>query len=92
MGVKLHATFIAAGLPAPTLRLEALLGGGEQAADRIQLFADLARTLLPAAERLGLAPAGGVDLETLLEQMTDEVRANESLVVGHFQVGAWARA
>src|SRR5437870_951362 len=27
MGVKLHSTFIAAGLPAPTMRLESVIGG-----------------------------------------------------------------
>jgi SAM-dependent methyltransferase len=90
MGTKLHSTFIAAGLPAPTMRLEALLGGGEHMSGRLQLFADLARTLLPAAERLGVGPASDVDLEALLEQMSDEVRANGSLVVAHFQVAAWS--
>jgi SAM-dependent methyltransferase len=90
MGAKLHSTFIAAGLAAPTMRLEALLGSGEQASRRLQLFADLARTLLPAAERLGVGPAADIDLEALLETMSDEVRANGCLVVGHFQVGAWS--
>jgi hypothetical protein len=28
MGTKPHSTFVAAGLPAPSMRLEALIGGG----------------------------------------------------------------
>jgi SAM-dependent methyltransferase len=90
MGSKLHSTFIAAGLSAPTMRLEALLGGGEAPAP-LQLLANLAPTLFPAAERLGLSPAVNVDPETLLETMSAEVRANASLVVGLFHVGAWSR-
>jgi hypothetical protein len=90
MGAKLHSTFIDAGLRAPTMRLEALIGAGESADGPLQLLAGLAATLLPAAERLGLAPAAGADYKTLLEAMSAEVRANDTLVVGNFQVGGWS--
>ena len=88
MGTKLHATFVAAGLPAPTMRLEALIGS--DASGPLQLMAGLAPTLLPTAERLGIAPAG-IDPETLLETLAGDVQANGAVVVGNYQVGAWSR-
>jgi SAM-dependent methyltransferase len=91
MGSKLHSTFIAAGLPAPTMRLEALVGGGERASGPLQLMAALAPTLLPTAQRLGVAPAAGVDSGTLLERMSNGVRANNSFIVGLYQIGAWSQ-
>lgn len=91
MGTKLHATFVAAGLPAPAMRLEALIGGGGNSPDLLQLVADLVGTLLPEMERLGVATTADVGLETLVERMRDEAIASSSVVVGHFQVGAWSR-
>lgn len=91
MGAKLHSTFVNAGLAAPTMRLEALIGGGERASAPLESMAALAATLLPAAELLGIAPAVAVDPDTLLKRMTEEVRATGALVVGHHQVGAWSR-
>ena len=40
------------------LRLEALIGGGENSADVIELATTLVRTLLPEMERLGVTTAG----------------------------------
>lgn len=91
MGAKLHSTFVAAGLPAPTMRLEALVGGGERASGPLQLMAAIARSVLPAAQRLGVAGAAGVDPETLFERMSNEVQAKNSFVTGLFQIGAWSQ-
>jgi SAM-dependent methyltransferase len=91
MGLRLHSTFVTAGLPAPRMQLEALLGGGEHASDPLQLVADLAPTLRDEAEHRGLEPPANVDPVTLLKAMHDEVRENASLVVGRFEVGAWSR-
>jgi 2-polyprenyl-3-methyl-5-hydroxy-6-metoxy-1,4-benzoquinol methylase len=91
MGARLHATFTTAGLSAPTMRLEALIGGGERASSPLQLMAALASTLLPAAERLGVDSSAAADPETLLERMTEEVCARNALVIGLYQIGAWSR-
>ena len=48
MGIKLHSTFVAAGLPAPSMRLGAVVGGGVNSADCLELVTDLVETLLPA--------------------------------------------
>jgi ubiquinone/menaquinone biosynthesis C-methylase UbiE len=91
MGSKLYATFVAAGLPAPSMRLEAVIAGGANSSDRLHLAAELARSLLPAMERLGVATASTLDIETLAVRMQNEVVANGSVITGHWQVGAWSR-
>ena len=91
MGSKLYPTFVSAGLPTPTLRLEAVIAGGENASDRLFLAAELSRTLLPIMERLGVATADTVNIETLAARMQSEVIANGSTIVGHWQIGAWSR-
>lgn len=91
MGAKLLAAFITAGLPATTVRVEALSGKGAASADLLLLARNLTRSLLPEMDRLGVATRAEVRLETLLERMLGEAVATDSIVVGHLQVGAWCR-
>jgi ubiquinone/menaquinone biosynthesis C-methylase UbiE len=91
MGIKLYSTFVAAGLPPPRMRLEALVGGGANGLDLLRLTADLMATLLPEMDRLGVATAADVGLDTLLARMRDEAIALSSVIVGTFQIGAWSR-
>lgn len=90
MGTKLHSTFVAAGLPVPAMRLEALVGGATSGADCLRLVADLVCTLLPEMERLGIATAAEVELETLAERMSREAIGG-SVIFGHWQMAAWCR-
>lgn len=91
MGSKLHATFIAAGLPAPTLRLEAFAVAGAQSIPWLRLFKDLIATLLPEIERFGVATAREVGVETLVERMSTEATASSSVLFSHYQIAAWVR-
>lgn len=91
MGIKLHATFLAAGLRAPSMRLEAIVGGDANSSDRLHLVADLVRTLLPEMERLGVATAADIDCETLVERMRNEAIASAGVIVGRSEIGAWSR-
>ena len=91
MGIKLHAVFVAAGLPAPTMRSQSLIGGGPNAADIVRLKVALAATLLPEMERLGVATAAEVGIDSLSERMLKEVVANGSVIVENAAVGAWSR-
>ena len=91
MGRNLYSTFISAGLSPPTLRLEALVRGAAHSSDLLHLFTELMATLLPDMERLGVASADDVGLGTLLERMNEEAVATASVVIGHYQVGAWSR-
>ncbi len=91
MGIKLHAAFIGAGLPAPTMRLQALIGGGVNAADVVWMTVALATTLLPEMERLGIAAAAEVAIESLAERILAEAVNSGSVLVGSGVIGAWCR-
>lgn len=91
MGANLYRTFVDAGLAPPTLRLEALLGGGPNAIDVLTMLAGLIETLLPEMERLGVAAVADVGIATLLERMSAEVEHCRSIVIGHNQIAAWSR-
>jgi len=91
MGKKLHATFVAAGLAAPTMGLEAFIGGGAKGAEGLTLIADLVETMLPAMERARVATAAEAGLETLAARMIHEAVANDSVIVGRYEIGAWCR-
>jgi SAM-dependent methyltransferase len=91
MGSKLHSTFVEAGLAAPSMRLEALIGGGANSADVLRIMSDLITTLLPEMERLGVVTVSEVGAETLFDRMKRESIAGTNLLVGHFQIGAWTR-
>jgi SAM-dependent methyltransferase len=91
MGLRLRSAFVAAGLPEPSLRMEALLGGGSQAHALIQQLVGLVRTLSPAIERLGLATAEETSQDKLFDRIAGEVHANGSVLVGRLQVGCWSR-
>jgi 2-polyprenyl-3-methyl-5-hydroxy-6-metoxy-1,4-benzoquinol methylase len=91
MGIKLHAVFVAAGLPAPTMRMESLIAGGADCADHVSLEMDPVRTLLPQIVRLGLATPAEVDIDTYADRVRDELIATGGVIVGRSDVGAWAR-
>ncbi len=91
MGSKLYATFVAAGLPAPTLRLEALAVAGTNCIPWLQQFKDLIATLLPEIERFGVATASEVGIDTLVERMSKEADSSSSVLFGQYQIAAWAR-
>ncbi|MCU1276406.1 MAG: hypothetical protein JWO48_3837 [Bryobacterales bacterium] len=90
LGLKLHATFRTAGLPVPALYVHAGIGAGPDH-PLYSVIADLIRTLLPSLEKLGLATAADVDVETLTRRLSDEVAASNGTVVGPSLVGATSR-
>lgn len=91
MGSKLYAAYVAAGLSAPSLRSETMIGDGRHNADVLGLMADLTATLLPEMERLGVATAAEVGVDTLLDRLKAEVYGLTGIVMGHLQIGAWTR-
>ena len=90
IGSKLYSKFLAAGLAAPTMRLHAVIGG-VTALDEVHLDADQAVVLAADIERLGLATASELDAETLVERITQEMAANQSVIIGRAEIGAWSR-
>jgi hypothetical protein len=91
IGLKLHSIFLAAGLPAPSLRLESVIAGGGTSADHVRYEMDLVTTVLPEMERLGIAKPEDFDIETFADRVFEEVAASESVVVGRAEIGAWSR-
>jgi hypothetical protein len=90
MGARLHETFVAAGLPEPTLRLESVVGAGAGAAACLDLVSDLLPIVLPAMERQGIATAAEVGLDTLSARLHAEAAAG-SMIFGRSEIGAWTR-
>jgi SAM-dependent methyltransferase len=87
LGLKLYATFQAAGLPAPILFVHAGIGAGPDH-PLYSVVTDLLRTLLPALEEFGLAGKADVDIENLRGRLSDEVVSGGGTVVGPSLVGA----
>jgi ubiquinone/menaquinone biosynthesis C-methylase UbiE len=90
LGMELFAVYQEAGLPAPKMRHDALIGGGPDVY-AYGMIAGVARSLLPAMEKLGIATASEVDIETLRDRLRDEVVAGGGVVVSPALIGAWAQ-
>jgi 2-polyprenyl-3-methyl-5-hydroxy-6-metoxy-1,4-benzoquinol methylase len=91
MGLQLRSAFLGAGLPAPDMGLQALVGGGDSGLNGIDLVADLAITMAPVMEQQGVIAADSLRPRTLNKRMRAEAEANGSVVVGRYEVGAWTR-
>jgi hypothetical protein len=90
MGIKLYSTFVAAGLAEPTMRLQAVIGGAK-ALEEVHFEADAAITLAAAMERTGVATADELGADSLIERIIQEMSANQSVIVGRADIGAWTR-
>ena len=90
MGMKLHSTFVAAGLPAPTLGLEALIGGGEDT-ERIRFVTEIIGTLQESIERAGIASVSEIAINTLPERVAADAIAKRAVLASRSEIGAWSR-
>ncbi len=88
-GLELYRIFQGAGLPAPVLRLDGAISGGQSAP--YDALAEVVRSLLPAMEPFGVATAAEVEIDSLALRIRDEVLAANGVVVAPLLVGAWAR-
>ncbi|MCI0727869.1 MAG: class I SAM-dependent methyltransferase [Chloroflexi bacterium] len=89
-GLKLAQIFIEAGLPRPEMIQAARLGSGPDSPVYKQIT-EITRTLLPLMERVGVATAAEVDIDTLADRLCQEVVANKATLVAPPFIGAWAR-
>jgi ubiquinone/menaquinone biosynthesis C-methylase UbiE len=89
IGTKLYSIFQTAGLAAPTMRLHAVIGGAS-ASDEVHPDADQAAVLADDIVRLGIATAGELGVETLVDRITAEMSATQGVIVGRAEVGAWS--
>src|SRR5207247_9808201 len=79
LGLELHSVFLAAGLPGPKLRMDALIGGGSEF--RCEILAAAIQSLLPVLEKLQIEPSAEVEVSTLAKLRSDEVIAAEGMIV-----------
>ena len=86
LGLVLYGLFLAAGLPGPSMRMDALIGGGPD----YQIVAEVAKSLLPVMEKLNITTAPAVDLSSLAQRMRDEVVASNGVVLSPGLIGAWS--
>ena len=88
MGPKLFQTYLAAGLPAPQLRVDAAIGGGPDWPG-YRYLAGTVRSLLPFLEQIGAVTAAEVDIVTLEARLRDEVVAVNGIQILPLLFGAW---
>jgi SAM-dependent methyltransferase len=90
MGLRLHQTFVEAGLPEPEVRLEGTVIAGADARG-FRWVAELVRSTLPAMERLGIATAEEIEIESLEDRLAAEAAAAPGSVCCLGLGGAWVR-
>jgi SAM-dependent methyltransferase len=90
MGMKLHSVFVAAGLAAPSMRLQAFVGSGASATDWLHVVAELTGTLLPEITRLGVASTDEIGMETLADRLCAENLAIGGVVLSPSLIGGWS--
>lgn len=90
LGLEMHSLFVDCGLPAPTMRMDALVSG-EGDSPVYRLLAEAVRSLAPTLEKLNIASAAQVKVDSLADRMRTEVVARRGIAMSYGLVGAWAR-
>jgi hypothetical protein len=90
LGLEMHSLFLDAGLPAPSMRMDALVSGAAES-PVYNLFAEAVRSLVPTLQKLNIASPAHVQIDSLANRIRDEVMARRAVVVSYGLVGAWAR-
>jgi SAM-dependent methyltransferase len=90
MGLHLFPTFVQAGLSAPQMRMDGIVGGGEEWPGH-WWTAECVRTASVIAQRTGLTLPAPVDLDTLAGRLRAEAVAGGGIVCPVVIYGAWTR-
>lgn len=90
MGLRLRQVFVDAGLPSPRLWLQAKVEGGPDAAI-YRYIVDSLRSMLPLAERYGIAKLSEQEVDALERQLKEEVVTNGGVLTSPMLVGAWCK-
>jgi 2-polyprenyl-3-methyl-5-hydroxy-6-metoxy-1,4-benzoquinol methylase len=89
LGSELYPVFLAAGLPGPSMRMDALVGGGLRC-PVYEIVSELVQSLLPAMEKLKIVSPAEVGISSLEQRMRDEVVALKGVVLSAGFIGAWS--
>jgi 2-polyprenyl-3-methyl-5-hydroxy-6-metoxy-1,4-benzoquinol methylase len=90
MGLRLHRTFVEAGLPPPQMIMAARVEGSSDSLG-YQIVAQVVKSLLPVMEKLCIANEKEIQIETLAQRLRDEVLSRGAVIVLPPLVGAWTR-
>lgn len=90
MGLRLHETYRAGGL-SPTLAGYTRVGDRDDPAG-FDFFSESIRSLLPALEKLGIARAAEIDIDTLSSRLVAEANPKDPAIFYPRLVAAWARS
>lgn len=90
LGLEMHSLFFDCGLPAPRMRMDTLVSG-EGDSPVYKLLAEAVRSLAPTLEKLNIASADQVQIDSLADRMRKEVVAKRGVAMLYGLVGAWAR-
>jgi SAM-dependent methyltransferase len=90
LGLEMHSLFLDCGLPTPKMRTDAIVSG-EADSPVYKLVAEAVRSLGPTLERLRIASAAEVQIESLADRMRKEVVAKRGVAMSYGLVGTWAR-
>jgi SAM-dependent methyltransferase len=90
LGLEMHSLFLDSGLPAPEMRMDAVVSGAAES-PVYQLLAEAVRSLVPTLQKLNIASPAQVQIDSLADRIRDEVVASRAVAVSYGLVGAWAR-
>jgi ubiquinone/menaquinone biosynthesis C-methylase UbiE len=90
LGLEMHSLFLDSGLPAPSMRVDAVVSG-EAESPVYQLLAEAVRSLVPTLAKLNIASPAHVQIESLADRIREEVLARRAVVMSYGLVGAWAK-
>ena len=88
MGAELYDTFVKAGLPAPTVRMELPMGKEPYLA---QWYHDTLSSLVPQVQQLHMPIESLGPLGTLVQRLQAEVAESKTVACWFASVGAWCR-
>jgi len=88
MGMELYHTFVEAGLPAPTMRMELPIGKEPYLA---QWYYDTLCSLRPQMEHLHMPVESLGSLDTLVQRLQAELAESKTVACWFASVGAWCR-
>jgi ubiquinone/menaquinone biosynthesis C-methylase UbiE len=93
MGTKLPQIFMAAGLEAPHLTMDTVIGAGREWLERyVSAFgATHLRSYMPQTLKYGIATEDDIGVETFDGRYLEELLRRESVIQTFQCVGAWAR-
>jgi ubiquinone/menaquinone biosynthesis C-methylase UbiE len=89
LGSNIGGVFHKAGLPWPRVISFQYAAAGSEGP--LWYYSDLLRTVLPQIERLGLATAGEIDIDTLADRLRVEATTKEITAFLPRWVGGWVR-